>query len=133
MMVFIRPATINDAKSVFDIRNHKVVRCNSWNTEELDYKQHVSWFKDNFQYYWMIYEDKGFIRIKDGEVSIAINPLYHNCGIGSEALRMLCVNKDLMASIRFDNASSIRCFCKAGFVPVGLIMKNNSYGVNERI
>lgn len=90
-MSFIREATINDAKVVFNIRNHPVVRLASWNTGPLVLKDHVAWFKKNFQYYWMIYEDKGFVRIRDGEVSIAIDPSYHNCGIGSDALRYLCV------------------------------------------
>ena len=123
-MSFIRKATVDDVDTVFHIRNHLVVRQASWNTEPLVYDKHVAWFSKNFGFYWMIYDDKGFVRIKDGEVSIAVDPRFHNMDIGSEALRSICACEDVCASIRFDNPGSIRCFIKAGFITVGLIMKN---------
>lgn len=122
--VALKKAIIYDAASVFEIRNDPGVRNSSWNTDKLGFGDHVEWFKNNYHYYWMIEDDKGFIRIKDGEVSIAIKEEFRNRGIGSNALTQLCNNMDLMATIRFDNPNSIRCFVRAGFVPVGLVLKN---------
>lgn len=123
-MTRIRKATMNDVDTVFNIRNSENVRKNSWNTKLLDYNSHVAWFKNHFQFYWMIDDDKGFVRIIDGEVSIAIDSGFRNQGLGSDTLKLLCKDQELFASIRFGNPASFRCFCKAGFFPVGMVMKN---------
>jgi len=114
-----------DADFVLRVRNQKDVRMNSWNQNIIPKARHWRWFKDHYyEYQIIIYKDKevGFVRVSDGDVSIALLPGYRNRGIGTSVLKLLG-GGDLFASVRFSNKSSLCCFQNAGFCNVGYMLR----------
>ncbi len=132
--LIVRLASNEDAKRIWEIRNHPASRQESLNQNEIPLNDHLSWFKNKY------FENQnnacfilghremivGYCRL-DSEnnsyaVSIAIDPDYHGKGLGtillSESLRQLDTNKVVLATVRKDNPASLRIFEKNGFIPI---------------
>ena len=124
----IRKATLDDSKDVFDLRNKDYVKEVSWNNDTISWSEHEQFWKDNFQYYWIIQSCSdasfvGFIRVKDKEVSIAVLKEFWNQGYGYFAVQQIKKQfPDLRAEVRLANNHSLCFFVKCGFVPDGFIM-----------
>jgi len=123
MNIVLRKANVEDARFVFDVCNQESVRKVSWDNEPLIWKKHKEWFNKNYSYYWIIEKDQGFVRLKDGEVSIALLDRYQNRGIGTKVLKNKCLGDGIHAEVKLDNLQSLYCFLNAGFKPTGLILK----------
>ena len=122
--MILRKATMEDCKFIYNLRNQLYVRNASWDTEIIDYSEHENWFKNNFKYYYIINDNKGFIRVKDGEVSIAILEEQQNKGLGTSALKEITnLYPNLKAEVKLDNLKSLYFFINAGFKPIGLILQ----------
>ena len=125
----IRPATLDDSMFVYDLRNKPYVRNVSWNDKKITIEEHDKFWKDNYQYYWIIFElsEKqpiGFIRLKNKEVSIAIDKEYWNQSYGYFAIQeLLTGKKDIRAEVKLSNEHSLCFFIKSGFVPKGYILR----------
>lgn len=132
MNIVLRKANIEDARFIFNVRNQDSVRKVSWDSEPLVWEKHKEWFSKNYSFYWIIETDKGFVRLKDGEVSIALLDKYQNMGIGTEVLKNKCLGDGIHAEVKLDNLQSLYCFLNAGFKPTGLILKKKkSLGVKR--
>jgi len=122
--MILRKATMDDCDFIFNLRNEPYVRNASWNTEKIDYQKHKGWFKNNYKYYHIIGDSKGFVRIKDNEVSIAVVKEEQNTGLGTAALNEIAkIHPNLKAEVKISNIQSLNFFINAGFKPVGYILK----------
>lgn len=136
MALFLRYATIEDARDVFDWRNDPVTRENSFNKDELDLESHMLWFgkrlgRENTLMYIMMNKDKkvGNIRIDiegtTGEISYMIAPDARGKGYGKKILALLEQTLSgseagekitaLSGSVLKGNKASCRCFLSNGY------------------
>jgi ribosomal protein S18 acetylase RimI-like enzyme len=71
------------------------------------------------QFYWIGLKDDipvGFVGHIEGDIRIAVDPDYQNCGIGSFLLNeFIKLNPDTFAKVKIGNEASIRLFEKCGF------------------
>lgn len=130
----VRGASLEDAKRIWEIRNHPASRQESLNQNEIPLNDHLSWFKNKYfenqdnacfvlehqemiaGYCRLDYENNSYV------VSIAIDPGYHGKGLGTillgESLHQLNTNKIVLATVKKDNPASLRIFEKNGFIPI---------------
>jgi RimJ/RimL family protein N-acetyltransferase len=123
MKIDLRKATKQDARFIFNVRNQYSVRKQSWNTITLVWEKHKKWFNENFTNYWIIGKNLGFIRLNNGHISIALLDKHQGKGIGTKVLKKKIFEKSITAEIKLDNLQSLFCFLKAGYKPIGLILK----------
>lgn len=136
MALFLRFATIEDAKDIFDWRNDPDTRANSFNKDEIDFESHMLWFgkrlgRENTLMYIMMNKDKkvGNIRIDiegtTGEISYMIAPDARGKGYGKKILSLLektlseseagkRINR-LSGSVLKGNKASCKCFLANGY------------------
>ena len=130
----VRKTGIEDAKRIWEIRNHPASRQESLNQKEISLNDHFDWFKnkyfENHNNACFVLEHQemivGYCRLDSDNnsyiVSIAIDPDYHGQGLGtillSKSLRQLNTDKIVLATVRKDNLASLRIFEKNGFIPV---------------
>jgi len=125
----LRKATLDDSNFVLNIRNKSYVRNNSWNNKLIDMTEHSAFWLDNYQSYWIIqtegnHKPIGFIRVKNNEVSIALEKKYWNGEYGRCAMDKISkIYPKLKAEVKLDNIHSLCFFIKCGFVPKGYILK----------
>ena len=128
----IRPVKRDDAKSIWRIRNQPLMRQRSGNQAEISFKQHNLWFEkkyfsgeDNLGF---VLEDKnrvvGYCRFDSDDkgryiISIALNYGYQGRGLGSlllsESLSKLKTGKEVLATVKKENESSLKLFQKNNF------------------
>ena len=136
MALFLRNATIEDARDVFNWRNDPTTRENSFNKDEIDLESHMLWFgkrlgrEDTLMYILTDGTEKvGNIRIdiggRTGEISYMIAPDARGKGYGKKMLALLektlseseagkRINK-LTGSVLKNNKASCRCFLSNGY------------------
>jgi len=124
----IRKATVDDSADVFKLRNKKYVRDVSWNDKIISWREHVAFWENNHQFYWIIQSCSdasfvGFVRVKNKEISIAVLEEFWNQGYGYFAVQQIKKQfPDLRVEVRLGNNHSLCFFVKCGFVPDGFIM-----------
>lgn len=135
----LRPATLDDAKHLFDWRNDPTARAVSGDTNPLVWDDHLSWVTralENPAHRILIGIQNdtpvGVVRFaKDNDhmvVSLALAPGQQGRGLGKTLLAAGLAQiapTPVMASIRNDNAASRACFSACGFMPVG---QDNPFG-----
>ena len=134
-MISFRPATMADARQIFDWRNDPLVRQNSFNQNELKWEEHLKWFEqkvNNSRCQMFIICNENTIPIgqvrfdldekKTAVVSISLEEKFRSKGNGEESLRQTCghLTKEhkaerIIAYIKKENKASYRSFLKAGF------------------
>lgn len=136
MALFLRNATIEDARDVFNWRNDPTTRANSFNKDEIDLESHMLWFgkrlgRENSLMYILMNGNKkvGNIRIDiegtTGEISYMIAPEARGKGYGKKILALLektlseseageRINR-LSGSVLKGNRASCRCFLANGY------------------
>ena len=133
-MLKLRKIDLDDIKDVFNWRNSRQSRLSSLNQSKISYASHVSWFhkqinqKNNFSFIAILNKAKiGIVtyqKHEDGKyfVSINLNPIFRNRGLGKKMLIMSQLQDDikknckvLYARIRINNASSINIFKNANY------------------
>ena len=136
MALFLRNATIEDAKDVFRWRNDPETRENSFNKDEIDLESHMLWFgkrlgrENTLMYILMNGNTKvGNIRIDiegtTGEISYMIAPDARGKGYGKRILALLektlseseageRIDK-LSGSVLKGNKASCKCFISNGY------------------
>lgn len=118
----LRPAIMEDAKFLFDLKNDPVVREYSIVTHnKIKWKDHLQWLKKHLHEIQIIesdwdYKPYGDIRIEGNEIAIKLDSEHRGKGIGYWLLAPL-VKKGMTAKIVNENISSIRLFIKLGFKP----------------
>jgi len=136
LTLWIRIAAKDDCRFLFNLRNHTIVREASFNSDEISFDQHETWFektlKDSNTIIFIALDDSdercGMVRFKkDGDVatiSVAVSPSLHGKGYGTSLLIEGCSTylsqeqnvHEIFAEIKEDNVTSMRVFGKAGFV-----------------
>lgn len=96
----VRPASIDDAKNLYDWRNHPLIRSVSRNSHPIDFNSHMNWFRDALKSVEKLIlvgelfgNPIGVVRFdfnesqNEAEVSIYLNPEKFSNGFGGELLR----------------------------------------------
>ena len=129
----VEPAKLEDAQAIWNIRFHPSVSQRSLKTEAVDFQKHDQWFKDK---YFKNHDNKCFVLRSESEAvgycrfdleqngaylaSIAIRPDYQGRGLGqllfSESLEQLQTTRPILATIKKNNAASLKLFQKNNFM-----------------
>jgi len=136
MMLYLRPATMEDAGNLLSWRNDPETCVNSRHQGTVPPRRHELWMQINVKFGYpsrivLIAEtgDGAPVGVVDFqardpkmlsfEVAITIAPNLRGKGYGSAALALACQrmqDKTLLAEIRSDNRASRKIFRKTGFV-----------------
>ena len=127
-------ATIDDLDLYFNWSNDKTVRENSYQQEQVLYKDHVNWFTKKLNspncFFFLFLNEQfkpvGQVRIDKPKeeiiIGISIDEKYRGLGLGSEMLKQACDNylikfptSEIIAYIKEENTASLQIFKKAGF------------------
>ena len=137
-MITLRPANMGDAKKLLDWRNDPAARNNFFNSEVVEFDQHLSWLKkvlrDANRHLFIILNENnkeiGQVRFDvnadEAEMSVTIGKDFRGRGYGTEAIKdsaakFLAENKKftkIITRIKLKNKLSLAAFEKAGFVEV---------------
>ncbi len=131
MVIKVRPAQLNDAQRIWEIRNEPQARSVAASPEIIPLSQHINWFNNkyfnqsnNFCFVGELDENIiGYCRFdldKDQYIiSIAVASSIHGKGVGTLLLRQsieqLQSSKPLYAEVRKHNIASIKMFERSGF------------------
>lgn len=143
MEIKVRPAQLNDARRIWEIRNEPESRAVAASPETIPIAQHVAWFNNKY------FTDKGnvcFVAKADQNVvgycrfdldknqylnSIAIASSMHGKGIGTlllkQSIEQLQSQKPIHAEVRKHNIASIKMFERCGFKKTSEDEKNIYY------
>lgn len=129
--ISVRKARPEDVKAVWHIRNSRLVRGNSRNTEKITFKSHRAWFENK---YFIDRRNRCFIIDYSGLtagycrfdllknsylVSISIKPAFQGRGLGNillnKSLKSLKTGKTVLAEIKRDNPASLKLFLRNNF------------------
>lgn len=143
MELKVRPAQLNDAKRIWEIRNEPGSRAVAANQEIIPLSQHITWFKKKY------FEQNGnfcFVGEINGKVvgysrfdleedhyinSIAVSSSVHGRGIGTillgKSIEQLKKDKPIRAEIRRYNLASVKIFERNGFKKISENKENFYY------
>ncbi len=132
--VTLRPARLEDCRSVWEWRNDPDTREASFNTEAIFFEEHRAWFESRIgspevRIFIVLSPEGteiGYVRFQlrgsDAEVSVALSPEERGKGYGTAALRaaaeqLLSEGKvtQVVALIKISNSGSRQAFERAGF------------------
>ena len=129
--IFLRRATMDDAKDLLRWRNDEDSRANSFSKEVIDLETHMKWFERKLSdpgCYLFILMDEGEkvgnirVDVKDdvGEISYMIAPGMRGRGYGKKIIAL--VEKEMPPEVKTlvgltlkDNKASGRCFIANGY------------------
>ncbi len=144
MNMNFRPATIEDARMLFDWRNDQQTRANSLTTDEVVWESHLQWLEKSLKnpHRKILIAEKDGVAIgtvradgllgnpaSDGgtvELSWTVAPSERGKGLGREMvvaaaemfLSQISSGEQLVAKIKMQNTASIKIAEAAGFVSV---------------
>lgn len=144
--IYLRYATVEDAKLIFDLSNESIVRENSINQNKILWEDHLRWLPDKLAddrcFYLLAFSAEnlfiGQIRfdICDAEaiVGISITKEFRGKGLSTEMLvhsaEILFTNYPLVtfvtAKISKSNEASLTTFIKAGYIYSHMETINNN-------
>ncbi|WP_139230074.1 bifunctional UDP-2,4-diacetamido-2,4,6-trideoxy-beta-L-altropyranose hydrolase/GNAT family N-acetyltransferase [Nocardioides terrae] len=131
-----RPATLDDARALFDWRNDPVARVASRSREEVAWDDHIAWLRRTLATparRLLVIESEGspvgVVRWDsrgdhDWEVSITVAPVVRGHGLALPLLRAgeeelgVAGPVRLVATVHRDNVASRRLFQRAGYLPL---------------
>ena len=122
--MIIRPATLEDAKLLFEWRNDPLTRAMSRNSDPVQWDTHVTWLTgrlaiSNPQLYIAAVDDHqvGTFRVDADEISYTVAPDFRGRGFG---LAMLREAREMFGPLRAEiyerNVASIKAAEKAGLL-----------------
>jgi len=123
--MFYRPATIDDARMLFDWRNDELTRAMSRSSEPIAWETHLCWLGERLKHsspHLYIAEKAnlpvGTFRLDGKEISYTVAPEWRGKGIGvsmlAQAQRSFCYLGQLRAEIFARNLASIKVAERAG-------------------
>ena len=127
----LRPATLGDAKLLFDWKNDPDVR--KWSIESKDkinFDKHLKWLAKNLQNINIISDrlkDYGDVRIDNGnEIAIKIDKQYRGYGVGAWVLRTYNdIYPLLIAKVVDGNIPSMNLFIKHDYKAIEHKIEND--------
>lgn len=109
---------MSDCDKMYEWKNYSETREFSIRSKkEIPYAEHIKWLEQNMQYFQVIGNMQGAIRIQNNEISIWIDRNHRGLGIASWVLEEVS-EEGMTAKIVDGNISSMRAFINAGFKPV---------------
>ena len=116
---------MSDADKMLEWKNYPETRKYAIASHDIITKEaHYKWLEENIQYFQVIGDMMGAVRIQDGEVSIWIDKFWWGKGVASFVLDDVS-EVGMTAKIVEGNIGSMRAFINAGFKPI--IYKDNYY------
>ena len=125
--LYLRPATLEDAKILFEWRNDPQVRAASHNQDEINFESHLTWLRDSLENpdrkLYIAEEDGvsiGTVRVdRDKNVytlSWTVKPESRGKGVGKRMVSLLAkqLKEPICAEVRVGNLASIKIAQKAG-------------------
>lgn len=129
-MIFTRPATIEDAQMLLDLKNDHTMRKYSIEGKNIvSMADHLKWLERNLKHITIIKDtenDIGDVRIKDGFIHIKLFPEYRGKGYGTEAI-MRYRSPGMMTQVVGTNIPSLRMFIKCGFKLIKYGMRRDTF------
>jgi RimJ/RimL family protein N-acetyltransferase len=153
MQIYHRKAKLSDLDLYFEWTNDSATRSNSFNTQEVGYQEHTSWFlrkiEDEKALLLMFENDEnipiGQIRIElktdENIIGISIDKNFRGLGLAVPMLTVACETfftkfqaKNIHAYIKKTNLASLNSFKKAGFEIINelTISKEASYLLEKK-
>lgn len=150
----MRFAKTSDVDLYYNWANDKLVRQSSYNSSEIDYEQHVTWFTNKLRssdcFFYLFSDEEnipaGQVRIDRSNdeivIGISIDERYRGQGLGVQMLNLACSDylskypeREIIAYIKEDNTASFKQFTKAGFSQAEKVVINgsNSYRLKRSI
>lgn len=120
----LRPATMDDAQFLFDVRNDPETRRQSFTSAPLNYDAHCAWLTIQLRsvsHIWIAEiagEKVGYLRYLPSfppELSYAVAPQWRRCGIGTAMLALSPGGQGTTARVKGLNQASHHAFQKAGW------------------
>jgi len=139
-----KPATIKDAKILFNWVNESKVRQNSFNQDKITWKEHLTWLKKNLEdknINLYIATDKhnnprGMFRIdvkgKKGFVNLSLDRNYRGQGLGNQVMKLIIQVAQkihlryLVAQVKKQNQVSAKLFINHHFKIIKSGIKNQA-------
>ncbi|TVY07207.1 GNAT family N-acetyltransferase [Paenibacillus cremeus] len=127
----LRNVTLEECDLIFEWANDKTVRENSFNSNELNYDEHVSWFSNKLasnDSYFYIFEANnkkvGMIRLENNEsnsfiINYSISREHRGQGYATALLKLIkdrYINCLLIGKVKSCNIASIKAFIRAGYI-----------------
>ena len=138
MKIKIRKASIKDAIFFYELRNEKSARKNFFNKKNIEYNDHLKWYKKKIKKKNAIFlvalsnnsEKIGTVRYETEKIftniSINISKKFRNVGYGSKIIKnsekFLKQKLIIIARIKNNNKASIKIFIKNNYK----VVKNNN-------
>lgn len=132
----LRPATVDDARLLWEWRNGPSIRAMSGNTDPIPWEEHQAWLVATLDAGLPAYVAEveglpiGTIRLNSrNEVSVTVAPDERGCGYGTEMIRLLGELHDgpLVALIKPENEVSRRAFIACGYTLVSTAGEFDAY------
>jgi RimJ/RimL family protein N-acetyltransferase len=125
--LYLRPATLEDAKILFEWRNDPQVRAASHNQGEIDFEDHLNWLRDSLENpdrkLYIAEEDgasQGTVRADWNKnaytLSWAVKPESRGKGVGKRMVTLLAeqLKEPVRAEVKVGNLASIKIAQEAG-------------------
>ncbi len=144
MQIHHRKAKISDLDLYFEWTNDPATRSNSFNTQEVDYQEHINWFSrkvEDKKALLLVFENEeniaiGQIRIEqktdENIIGISIDKNFRGLGLAVPMLTSACEvfftefqEKNIHAYIKKTNLASLNSFKKAGFEIINELVISN--------
>jgi RimJ/RimL family protein N-acetyltransferase len=119
----LRKATMADAKKILEWKNYPETRKFAiLSHRKVKLQEHLKWFKKNLQYYKIINNRVGAVRVQDKEIAIWIDRKFWGQGLATRAIKLIS-KKGFVAKIVEGNIASKKAFIKAGYKPFYSVWK----------
>lgn len=144
MQIHYRKAKLSDLDLYFTWTNDPATRSNSFNTQEVDYQEHTSWFLrkvEDKKALLLVFENQenipvGQIRIEqktdENIIGISVDKNFRGLGLAVPMLTTACEvfftefqAKNIHAYIKKTNLASLNSFKKAGFEIINELIIGN--------
>ena len=116
---------MSDAKLMLKWKNYPETRKFAIAShKKIKWTDHLKWLKKNIQYFQIINNGQGAVRVQNKEVSIWIDKKFWGQGLAKEAVKLVS-KKGYTATIVEGNRASQQVFINAGFEPIYTIWKKS--------
>lgn len=132
------PATLADARCIFELSNDPLVRQNSFCQEQISWEEHLRWLEKKLQakntFFYLVRNHAGTLAAQvrfepdDADcyrISFSVSQPFRGKSFSSHILRLAISNLKaekgkvrLKAAVKNENTASMKCFRRVGFIAV---------------
>lgn len=113
--MIIRPITRDDWDKILEFRNtsYKYFQVQNKTLTKKEHYDYMERQENNPNYHGYIYDDKVFVRLLNGDISVMVLPKFRNKGYATKALlEFIKIHPNFFASIDIRNTASFKLFLK---------------------